>query len=165
MGSFKKQNKWRLNIFKTSLLLFIICTIVGLIALGNWQVKRLYWKLDLIERANNRAHKTPINARAAADWANISAENSEYAHIKVSGIFLHQAETQVYTLSIYGASYWVLTPLKTANSEVIYINRGFVGIDKKSPKFREYTDTNAIVTISGLLRIPNHKDFNMRDNV
>ena len=165
MGSFKKQNKWRLNIFKTSLLLFIICTIVGLIALGNWQVKRLYWKLDLIERANNRAHKTPINARAAADWANISAENSEYAHIKVSGIFLHQAATQVYTLSIYGASYWVLTPLKTANSEVIYINRGFVGIDKKSPKFREYTDTNAIVTISGLLRIPNHKDFNMRDNV
>ncbi|MGG2477358.1 SURF1 family cytochrome oxidase biogenesis protein, partial [Rhizobium sp. BR5] len=37
--------------------LFLTVVLTGcLLALGTWQVQRLFWKLDLIERVDARAH-------------------------------------------------------------------------------------------------------------
>ncbi len=46
--------------------LFLTVALTGLLlALGTWQVKRLSWKLDLIERVEARVHAEPTDAPAA----------------------------------------------------------------------------------------------------
>ena len=61
-----------------SLLLLLTALLIGL---GTWQVKRLHWKLDLIARVDARVHAPAVQAPGPAQWADITAENSEYKHV------------------------------------------------------------------------------------
>ena len=46
--------------------------IAGFTSLGIWQVKRLHWKLDLIERVDARVTADPVPAPGPADWPEIA---------------------------------------------------------------------------------------------
>lgn len=151
--------------FKTLLLLSIFGCIIGFILLGNWQVERLAWKLGLIETVEARAFQTPIAAPNKTEWPQVNAADYEYLHVTLSGEFLHQYESQVYTVSIHGPGYWVLTPFKTNTGEVIYINRGFVPMAQKHPANRIHSPPQKHLDLHGLLRLPNADDFQMRSNL
>ncbi|WP_443748356.1 SURF1 family protein [Asticcacaulis solisilvae] len=129
----------------------VVCVAV-LISLGLWQVQRLAWKTDLIARVNARVNAPAVAAPPAT--AVVSVKEDEYRHVAVRGRFLNAAEAQVYTVSDYGGGYWVMTPLKRDDGTIVFINRGFVPIDKQDPKTRAAGDTDAEVTVTGLLRIP-----------
>ena len=60
----------------------------GFISLGTWQVKRLQWKLDLIERVEQRVHAAATPAPTSAQWPRINASADEYRHVQVTGNFL-----------------------------------------------------------------------------
>lgn len=94
------------------------CALISFIRLGNWQVERLAWKVDLIERVESRAFQAPV-AAPESDLA------PEYQRVSVEGIYLHEHSLKVKALTDLGAGHWVLTPLDTGETR-FWINRGFV---------------------------------------
>jgi surfeit locus 1 family protein len=120
-------------------------------ALGTWQVYRLNYKLDLIERVENRVHAPPVNAPAASEWPNIGRESHEYLSVNVQGELLPQYTTRVQATTVLGAGHWLLTPLRQANGEVVWINRGYIPVNEADPMTVENTEGQ--FKVRGLLRI------------
>jgi len=110
----------------------IILAIAGLVlivlftGLGTWQVQRLQWKLDLIERVDTRVHATPVAPPDAAHWAQVAKDSHEYRHVRLGGRFLFDYSTPVQAVSELGAGYWLVTPLCTADGAIVLVNRGFI---------------------------------------
>jgi surfeit locus 1 family protein len=136
-----------------------------LLALGTWQVKRLSWKLDLIQQVEERAHAAPVDAPAPSQWASLTnPADYEYRRVRLAGIFRHQDEVQVYTVSDLGPGYWVLTPLQRDDGSLVIVNRGFVPSDKRDPSTRLEGELPARVEIVGLMRAPETGGLFLRTN-
>lgn len=140
---------------------FLVCLILfslAFVALGTWQVKRLFWKLDLIARVDQRVHAAPQTAPGPIDWSSISAAGHEYLHVTVSGVYELNKTVQVQAATELGSGFWLLTPLRTADGAVYLINRGFVTTE--GAKLAQTTDqaqqpkqSQQPVRVTGLLRI------------
>jgi len=154
----------KLGLANSFILGAIVITMIGLILLGNWQVKRLDWKLALIERIDSRVTAAPVAAPTATTWPNISRNTDEYRHVSIRGRFLHQHETLVWALTEYGNGYWVVTPLFTAMGETVLINRGYVPIADAKPTRRMAGQLNGQVSVTGLLRISEPGGIPLRKN-
>jgi surfeit locus 1 family protein len=146
--------------------LFLTVVLTGfLLALGTWQVQRLSWKLGLIERVEARAHATPADAPAAAEWPTLAdPAEYEYRRVKLSGTFLNNKEIQVYTVSDLGPGYWVMTPLARDDGSNVIVNRGFVPSDKRDPSSRREGEPTGPVEIVGLMRAPETGGLFLRTN-
>ena len=149
---------------KLLLLGIIGFVIIGLILLGNWQLRRLDAKLDLIERVENRAFAAPIPVPGEADWPTVTRESHEYLHVRIRGRFLHNKETLVQAVTERGGGYWVLTPLLTDAGTSYLINRGYVPVDAANPDHRRAGLVGGDITISGLLRISEPDGILLRPN-
>ena len=123
------------------------------VALGTWQVQRLFWKLDLIERVESRINAEPQAPPAPAQWASVNVQDHEYLRVAVSGRFRHDLETRVQAVTELGPGYWVLTPLELADGTAILINRGFVPGDRRDPASRAAGQAEGTANVIGLLRI------------
>lgn len=131
--------------------------------LGAWQVQRLAWKRDLISRVDLRIHASPVAAPTRSDWTEINAREVEYRRVQARGVLLHDRETLVDALTVLGPGAWVLTPLRTADG-VILVNRGFVPPARRSASARVSGQVTGVVTITGLLRLPEPGGRVLRDN-
>ncbi len=132
--------------------------------LGFWQVERLQWKLDLIARVDARIHAEPIAAPGPDDWANVNQKDDEYRHVTLTGTYLNDKEVLVHALTERGAGYWVLTPMRSSNGALTFINRGFVPSDKRDPSLRQEKQISGETTVTGLLRMPEPDGFFLRPN-
>jgi surfeit locus 1 family protein len=135
------------------------------IGLGIWQIERRGWKLALIARVDERVHAPPVAAPGPAEWTKISAARDEYRHVRLSGHFLNDKETQVYTATDLGPGYWVVTPLKRDDGTIVLVDRGFVPMDKRDPRSRPQGESTGETKVVGLLRISEPKGTFLRDNV
>ncbi len=117
---------------------------VSLLGLGTWQVQRLGWKLELIERVETRAFGEPV----AAPLEPVTEEDHAYLRVTTQeGVFMHDLSQRVKALTELGAGSWLMTPLQT-DTRIIWVNRGFV------PTGGRLTQTpSAPATVTGLLRI------------
>ncbi len=118
-----------------------LVAVVGLVALGTWQVHRLSWKLDLIARVEARIHAAPVPAPATA------GPDDAYRRVVATGTYLRGKDTLVQAATDLGAGWWVLTPLRTNNGRIVLINRGFVAsraVSAAQPR---------PVSVTGLLRL------------
>ena len=131
----------------------MLVLIAALLALGVWQVERLSWKEDLIARVDQRVDAEPVPAPVRAQWGQVSRANDEYRHVTAEGILQNDEETLIYASTSLGPGYWVITPLKLADSTSVLINRGFVPTDKRDPATRSEGQIANPVKITGLLRI------------
>jgi surfeit locus 1 family protein len=122
-------------------------------AMGVWQVERLFWKLDLIERVEQRVGAEPVAAPPPAAWGSITAESSEYLNVRVAGRFLYDKETLVQAVTDLGGGSWVLTPLETAQGFTVLVNRGFVPAERRAPATREAAAVPGETVVTGLLRL------------
>lgn len=122
-------------------------------ALGTWQVQRLAWKRDLIQRVDARIHAAPMEVPARSSWAGLDMKNAEYRRVQVRGVLLHQHETLVDALTALGAGSWVLTPLQTRDG-VVFVNRGFVPPQLEPPQARNAAQLAGETVITGLMRVP-----------
>lgn len=109
-----------------ALAIFAAAAIAGLVALGNWQIERRAWKLDLIAHVAQRVHAAPAEAPATGQWGALSKAASEYRRIRASGTFLDDKQTLVQAVTELGGGYWVVTPLRMADGSTVLVNRGFV---------------------------------------
>lgn len=124
-----------------------------LVSLGVWQVHRLAWKRDLIERVEQRVHATPVAPPGREQWPLVDRDNSEYLRVAVQGRFLHDRETHVQAVTERGGGFWVLTPFETVDGFTVLINRGFVPPPQRDPATRPQGQIEGTTTVTGLLRL------------
>ncbi len=123
--------------------------LILLCILGNWQVERLNWKLDLIEKLDTRyglpSIAIPSTVSDPDEWV--------YRHVSVSGRYLHMREMPLYSIGPNGRpGYDLFTPLLTRNGNYVIINRGWVPEDMKEQILRPDTIKSDMVQITGVLR-------------
>ncbi|NKI72212.1 SURF1 family protein [Collimonas pratensis] len=136
---------------KITLLACAVLLFAGFFALGSWQLKRLQWKLDLIQRVDARVHAPAVKAPGPQQWPHITAESDEYRHVSVSGNYLYALTTRVQAATELGGGYWLLTPLRSADGSTVLVNRGFV--PTATPESVVVVAESAPVVVNGLLRI------------
>ncbi len=129
-----------------------VCVAV-LLALGVWQLERRVWKLDLIDRVEQRVHAAAVPMPGLASWSAVNRSEDEYRRVIASGRFLNDRETLVQALTVEGPGYWVVTPLETTDHTIVLINRGFVPVDRRNPATRAEGNPMEPVAVTGLLRI------------
>ena len=146
-------------------------------ALGTWQVVRLQWKLDLIERVESRVHAAPVAAPPPGQWAQVGKESHEYRRVRLAGHYLYEFTAPVQAVSELGAGFWLLTPFCTGEgtgaAHIVFINRGFIPAAENKPGTyparRAAADPCANggerVEVTGLLRISEPGGGFLRDNV
>lgn len=137
--------------------------IIGLVALGNWQVERRAWKLDLIARVDARVHAAPAPLPPRAEWRRVTAAADEYRRVQASGIFLYDRETLTQAATSLGAGFWVMTPLRMQDGTLL-VNRGFVPSDRRDRASRAAAEQPGEVTVTGLLRMTEPKGGFLRSN-
>lgn len=122
----------------------------GFVLLGNWQVARRAWKLELVAQVQMRLAAAPAAAPDPAQWPLLGAARDEYRRVHVSGRLWRDRQTLVQAVTELGSGYWVLAPLRTPAGAVILVNRGFV-----PPGWQDSggAGDSPPVTISGLLRM------------
>ena len=132
-----------------------LCALVlfaGFVALGIWQVQRRAWKLDLIERVNQRVSAPAADAPASPDWPRVNAANDEYRHVRLTGRFMVGRDVRVQAVTAIGSGFWLLSPLQLADGNVVLVNRGFVPPQWTSAS-SDAPLPGASVTVTGLLRL------------
>jgi len=132
--------------------LIAVFALGGFLSLGQWQVQRRAWKLDLIQQVQTRIHADPVAAPPRAQWPQIVAHGQDYAYRRVvlHGEFLHAQTTLVQASTVLGGGWWVLTPLSTDDG-IVLINRGFVPQTQTDGAWRVHPQAH--VTVTGLLRL------------
>lgn len=136
---------------RRGMLALCLCGTLLFAALGIWQVQRLAWKRDLIQKVESRIAAPPVAVPARGNWAELDAHEAEYRRVQVRGAFRHERETLVDALTALGPGSWVLTPLDTADGTIL-INRGFVPPARRDARQRQAGQVPGEVTITGLLR-------------
>lgn len=124
-------------------------------AMGTWQIYRLQWKLELIERVDQRIHAEPLAAPGPHAWATVTAESDEYRPVTLTGVYLYDKSSLVLASTSRGAGYWVLTPLRTEAGWDVLVNRGFLPVDSTG-RMMALDDTGqprGVTVVTGLLRI------------
>lgn len=124
-----------------------------LIALGSWQVQRLYWKEELIAQIAERTRSQPlplsemeVKFRATSDV--------DYWPVTLSGTFVHEGERHFFATWEGQSGFYVYTPLKLEDGRFVLVNRGFVPYDFKNAAKRPVGQVTGPVNIVGLARNP-----------
>ena len=146
--------RWR-RLFIVTLLAAI--GVFGFTRLGVWQVERLHWKLDLIDRVDSRIHAEPVAAPGQAAWSRLSAEADEYRPVRLSGRFLNEDEVLIYTPSNFGPADWVLTPFARSDGTIVMVNRGVVPEERAQEG--DFDRIERETTVTGLLRMSEDKGW------
>jgi surfeit locus 1 family protein len=120
----------------------------GFTALGIWQLGRLQWKQELIERVAARIHAAPVAPPPPAEWQDVRAATHEYRRLRLQGRFLTGHDTRVQAVTVHGPGFWILSPFETRDGAIVLVNRGFVPRDWRAPAPRPGRE------ITGLLRLP-----------
>lgn len=115
--------------------------VVCFVALGNWQVRRLHWKLDLIETVEARAFEAEVAMPRRFD-----ADRHAFLRVAASGR-AQDGHLLVKAVTELGPGYWVMQPYETGQG-TLWVNRGFVPPDRKDPAVW----TAAPGEVTGLLR-------------
>ena len=133
--------------------LITVPAVLAMLALGTWQVQRLFWKQDLIaERQAGLA--APVTPWPEAEgrlpqlfWHRISAE----------GEFLNERELVLAARSMNGnPGYHIVTPFQIAGGPMLMVDRGWVPLDRKEPQGRAQGQIAGRTTVTGILR-PGHQ--------
>lgn len=132
--------------------------------LGTWQVQRLFWKLDLIARVEERVHAPAMPAPGRTEWDAVNRDNDEYRSVSASGTFNHAKSVLVQAVTERGAGFWVVAPIDLEDGSTILINRGFVPSDRREAGERAAGDVSGRVTVTGLLRISEPGGAFLRSN-
>ena len=138
--------------------------VIVLASLGKWQLDRLVWKRDLLNRLESRIDGEPVDLPPAAEWSQDSfAAAFEYRPVTLSGQFDIPGDGRdfrryySYTVLTHprggagGQGYWVMDLFRPETGGALYINRGFVPLADRG---LEAAAPVGFVTLVGLLRQP-----------
>jgi surfeit locus 1 family protein len=144
----------------TALMLVALAVLIGL---GVWQLQRLEWKERLLARIEARTKSDPITLKQALDMARKGRDPSYY-RVRVEGRFHHAVERYFYTVSHETVGWDVITPLETADGDMVMVDRGFVPDEQKDPATRPLGQIENVVAVTGIVRAPETKGLFTPDN-
>ena len=131
--------------------LFTVPVLLALLALGSWQIERLFWKREQIAERQAAVAAAPVAAPRSLE----EARSMEFRHVTDEGVFLHDKEIFLGATSEAGRNgYQVLTPLREAGGRNVFVNRGFIPAELKDPLTRSEGEIAGTVRVQGLLRLP-----------
>ena len=130
--------------------LFTAAAVLTCSGLGVWQVERLQWKRALIAE-----HDTAMAAAPVAPPPTLAqARSLEFHRVVAEGVFLHDKEIlRIAPGPTGGSGFEVLTPLREAGGRAIFVDRGFIPLDREDPAARSAGQLAGTVKVSGLLRL------------
>lgn len=151
---------------------------IATFALGTWQIKRLWWKLDLIETLKQRTAAEPIDLPSSLS----ELKDKEYYRMKVRGKFLYEREFLIGPRSLIlngqavsekgggifsrkgSTGYYVITPFKLEDQDVtIMVNRGWIPKSDRST-FKMANRITDPVEIVGVIRATEKRPPFVPDN-
>lgn len=131
--------------------LFSLPALMICLALGGWQIERLFWKRDLIAQREAAVTAAP----AAVPKTPSEALGMEFRHVSDEGVFLNDKEIYLGATSEGGGQgYQVLTPLLEPGGRVVFVNRGYIPAELRDPTKRALGQIAGTVRVQGLLRLP-----------
>lgn len=113
------MSKYRPPLKKTILAVLAVAVLAGL---GSWQLKRLSWKEDLLQRIDVQmsAKPSPLPSEIT------DAAAIEYKPFVLRGRYLHDHEMLLKPRTENGKTgYHVITPLREASGRIVLVDRGF----------------------------------------
>ena len=117
--------------------IFVFFFISIFIALGTWQIVRLNWKLDLLNKIDVSLKKEPVDL--------MTNPPEDYLKIKTSGVIDFDKQIYLYSLNEKGApGFNVVNPI-TINNKNFLLNRGWISFDKKNTKEIDIFDHRIIL--------------------
>lgn len=129
---------------------FVVPAVLIMLGLAVWQVQRMNWKQDLIDRLHSRMAQEPIDA--AAVGADPAA--AEYRKVRLVGTFLHNKELHLLARSLNrNVGQHIITPFRLETGEVVLFNRGWVPEERKDPARRPEGQRGGVVTVEGIVRL------------
>jgi surfeit locus 1 family protein len=133
---------------------FTIPVMLLLLALGSWQIERLFWKRELIAERHAAVSAAPVAVPRDLE----EARGMEFRHVTDEGVFLHDKEIFLGATSEAGRNgYQVLTPLREAGGHIVFVNRGFIPAEVKDRAKRAEGEIAGTVRVQGLLRLQTGK--------
>jgi surfeit locus 1 family protein len=130
---------------------FTVPVVLLLLALGSWQIERLFWKRELIVQRQAAVAAAPTTVPPSLE----EARRDEFHHVTDEGVFLHDKEIFLGATSEAGRNgYQVLTPLREPGGRVVFVNRGFIPAELKDPAKRSASQIPDTFRVAGLLRLP-----------
>ena len=94
-----------------------------LLYLGKWQIDRLYWKLDVLKKIDQKIAAAPVL---------LPAEPSESVHkylsVEISGQFMQESIRVLASKKRYGAGYRIIHVFRT-NGRRLLVDLGFIGLE------------------------------------
>lgn len=134
------------------LVALLLAALLLFCGLGVWQVKRLAWKEALIARVDDRVHAPPVAVPADALLKRGDQGAVEYLRVALSGTWEPAGTVLVRAATDLGTGYWVMTPIRSDDGRLLYVNRGFVEAGTPLADVRRATP-GAPVRLTGLLRV------------
>lgn len=112
------------------LLLIGLAGAAVLVALGNWQIRRLAWKQAVLAEISARIDEAPVPLPANPD-----PERDRYLAVEVQGTMEPGEIDVLVSTKALGAGYRVIAPFVTDTGRRILIDRGFIpATDKGAPR-------------------------------
>ena len=130
--------------------LLAIALFVVFILLGNWQVRRLHWKVGLIAETSATLISKPITLDAAITLG----KAAEYHPVALTGHFDHAKEVYVYGAANGVPVYHVLTPFTDEKGRTLIIDRGIVPEELREPKKRSAGNVEGATSVVAVWRKP-----------
>jgi surfeit locus 1 family protein len=142
--------------------LFTVPALATLVALGTWQLHRLEWKQDLIDKLQTRSVAAPAAPPAAG--ADLAA--FEFQRVRVKGRFRHDRELYLIGRALSGTpGLHILTPLiPDDGTPPILIDRGWVPFEGRDPATRPGGQVDGSVAVDGIVRLQKEKGYFVPDN-
>lgn len=142
--------------------LFTVPALAALVALGTWQLQRLEWKQDLIDKLQTRSVGAPM--ALPAEGADLAA--SEFQRVRVTGTFRHDRELYLIGRALSGTpGLHILTPLvPDGGGPAVLIDRGWVPFEARDPAGRQGGQVAGPVTVDGIVRLQKKKGYFVPDN-
>jgi surfeit locus 1 family protein len=132
--------------------LITIPALITLIGLGVWQLQRMEWKGDLIDRLQTRSDA----AAEALPPGTLELDEWEFRRVALTGTFVHEDELHLLNRSLKGnPGLHVITPFRRSDvpgNPIVLVNRGWVPFDLKERDTRARGLTDGEVRIEGIIR-------------
>jgi len=118
-----------------------------LLYLGKWQVDRLYWKLDVLEKIDRKIAAAPVLLPSKP-----SESVHKYLSVEVSGQFTRESIRVLASKKRYGAGYRIIHVFQT-NGRRLLVDLGFLGLEA------DYDiDLDSDISVVGNLHWPDEVD-------
>ena len=105
---------------------FGLIGIVILVSLGNWQVRRLAWKQEILAEIDGRIAAAPIEIPT-----DVSEENDRFLSVRGEGRILDEELHVLASSKQTGAIYRVISPFEMSDGRRIMVDRGWIKPDQK----------------------------------